>query len=184
MPEQNHAIPLLTPHRMGNFNLSHRIVLAPLFRARSYNSVPQPHTILYYSQRATKGGLLIAEATAISPTSQNHPNAPGIWSRVQIEAWKPVVDAVHAKGGIFFCQIIHVGRVLDTDFNPSGQAPISSTNKPLTPNGMEPRPLRTDEIPHIINDFRIAARNAMEADIKTVLESLLNMLASDSSKFG
>ncbi|RDY04368.1 putative 12-oxophytodienoate reductase 11, partial [Mucuna pruriens] len=136
--------------RMGNFNLSHRIVLPPLFRARSYNGVPQPHTVLYYSQRATKGGLLIAEATAISPTSQNHLNAPSIWSREQIEAWKLVVDAVHDKG----------------DFNPTGQAPISSTNKPLTTNkghGMEPRPLKTDEISHIVNDFRIAARNAMEA---------------------
>ncbi|TKY68431.1 putative 12-oxophytodienoate reductase 11 [Spatholobus suberectus] len=172
MPEQNHAIPLLTPYRMGNFNLSHRIVLAPLYRARSYNNVPQPHAILYYSQRATKGGLLIAEASSISPTSQYHPNAPGIWSREQIEAWKHVVDAVHAKGGIFFCQIFHMGRVSDPDFNPSGQAPISSTNKPLIPNGMEPRPLRTDEIPHIINDFRIAARNAMEADGKISKEFL------------
>uniref|UniRef100_A0A151UFA7 12-oxophytodienoate reductase 1 n=1 Tax=Cajanus cajan TaxID=3821 RepID=A0A151UFA7_CAJCA len=70
MAQQNHLIPLLTPHKMGNFNLSHRIVLPPLFRARSYNNVPQPHAILYYSQRATKGGLLITEATSISPTSQ------------------------------------------------------------------------------------------------------------------
>ncbi|XP_027355030.1 putative 12-oxophytodienoate reductase 11 [Abrus precatorius] len=165
MPEQNHAIPLLTPYTMGNFSLSHRIVLAPLFRARSYNNVPQPHAAIYYSQRASKGGLLIAEANSISPTSQNHPNTPGIWSREQIEAWKPVVDAVHAKGGIFFCQICHVGRVSDPDFKPNGQAPISSTNKPLAQDGndLKPRQLRTDEIPHIVNDFRLAARNAMEA---------------------
>ncbi|XP_047148010.1 putative 12-oxophytodienoate reductase 11 [Vigna umbellata] len=159
MGEINHVIPLLTPYRMGKFNISHRIVLAPLYRARAYNNVPQPHAILYYSQRATKGGLLISEATSISPSSK-YPNSPGIWSREQIEAWKPIVDAVHAKGGIFFCQIVHVGRVSEED----GEAPISSTNKPLkSGNGMQPRALQTDEVPSIINDFRIAARNAMEA---------------------
>ncbi|KAG4957584.1 hypothetical protein JHK82_043298 [Glycine max] len=141
--QKNHVIPLLTPYGMGNFNLSHRIVLAPLFRARSYNNVAQPHAILYYSQRATKG--------------------VGIWSKEQIEAWKPIVDAVHAKGGIFFCQILHTGRVSDPDFKPNRQTLISSTNKPLTHNGIEPRALRTDEIPHIVNDFRLAARNAIEA---------------------
>ncbi|KAG4950095.1 hypothetical protein AAZX31_15G210600 [Glycine max] len=161
--QKNHVIPLLTPYGMGNFNLSHRIVLAPLFRARSYNNVAQPHAILYYSQRATKGGLLITEANSISPTCQYHPNAVGIWSKEQIEAWKPIVDAVHAKGGIFFCQILHTGRVSDPDFKPNRQTLISSTNKPLTHNGIEPRALRTDEIPHIVNDFRLAARNAIEA---------------------
>ncbi|KAJ1384373.1 NADH:flavin oxidoreductase/NADH oxidase, N-terminal [Sesbania bispinosa] len=153
-------IPLLTPYKMGKFNLSHRIVLAPLTRQRSYNNVPQPHAILYYSQRASKGGLLIAEAT-------------GIWTKEQVEAWKPIVDAVHAKGGIFFCQIWHVGRVSNSGYQPNGQAPISSTDKPLTPqirgNAIDvaeftpPRRLRTDEIPHIVNDFKVAARNAIQA---------------------
>ncbi|KAH9781311.1 12-oxophytodienoate reductase 2 [Citrus sinensis] len=63
-------IPFLTPYKMGNFNLSHRVVLAPLTRQRSYNNVPQPHAILYYSQRTTKGGFLIAEATGVSNTAQ------------------------------------------------------------------------------------------------------------------
>ncbi|XP_061945197.1 putative 12-oxophytodienoate reductase 11 [Populus nigra] len=171
----NHAVaaPLLTPYEMGKFNLSHRIVLAPLTRQRSYNNVPQPHAILYYSQRTTEGGLLIAEATGVSDTAQGYPNTPGIWTKEQVEAWKPIVDAVHAKGGIFFCQIWHVGRVSNRDFQPNGQAPISCTDKPLAPqlraNGIDavefttPRRLRTDEIPHVVNDFRIAARNAMEA---------------------
>ncbi|KAG6752186.1 hypothetical protein NC652_031556 [Populus alba x Populus x berolinensis] len=171
----NHALaaPLLTPCKMGKFNLSHRIVLAPLTRQRSYNNVPQPHAILYYSQRTTEGGLLIAEATGISDTAQGYPNTPGIWTKEQVEAWKPIVDAVHAKGGIFFCQIWHVGRVSNRDFQPNGQAPISCTDKPLAPqlraNGIDavefttPRRLRTDEIPHVVNDYRIAARNAMEA---------------------
>ncbi|KAL9448539.1 hypothetical protein AB3S75_015931 [Citrus x aurantiifolia] len=64
------TVPLLTPYRMGQFNLSHRIVLAPLTRVRSYNNIPQPHAILYYSQRTTNGGFLIAEATGVSDTAQ------------------------------------------------------------------------------------------------------------------
>ncbi|KAH9781308.1 12-oxophytodienoate reductase 2 [Citrus sinensis] len=166
-------IPFLTPYKMGNFNLSHRVVLAPLTRQRSYNNVPQPHAILYYSQRTTKGGFLIAEATGVSNTAQGNPNTPSIWTKEQVEAWKPIVDAVHAKGGIFFCQIRHVGRVSNRDYQPNGQAPISSTDKPLTPqiraNGVDvaqfppPRRLRTGEIPQIVNDFRLAARNAIEA---------------------
>ncbi|GLU06698.1 hypothetical protein SLE2022_237040 [Rubroshorea leprosula] len=170
--EQN-AIPLLTPYKMGNFTLSHRTVMAPLTRQRSYGNVPQPHAILYYSQRTTKGGLVITEATGVSNTAQGYQDTPGIWTKEQVEAWKPIVDAVHAKGGIFFCQIGHVGRVSNSSFQPKGQAPISSTDKPLTPqhrsNGFDiaeflpPRRLRTDEIPGIINDFRLAARNAMEA---------------------
>ncbi|KAK1305085.1 putative 12-oxophytodienoate reductase 11 [Acorus calamus] len=166
-------IPLMTPYKMGKFDLSHRIVLAPLTRQRSYNNVPQPHAILYYSQRTTNGGFLIAEATGVSDTAQGYPDTPGIWTEEQVEAWKPIVRAVHDKGGIFFCQIWHVGRVSNYDFQPNGQAPISSTDKPLEPqlraNGVDstqfspPRRLRTDEIPRIVNDFRIAAKNAIEA---------------------
>ncbi|KAH1066595.1 hypothetical protein J1N35_031582 [Gossypium stocksii] len=171
--EDTTTLPLLTPYKLGKFNLSHRIVLAPLTRQRSYNNVPQPHAILYYSQRTSKGGLLLAEATGVSDTAQGYQDTPGIWTKEQVEAWKPIVDAVHAKGGIFFCQIWHVGRVSNTGFQPNGQAPISSTDKALTPqlraNGVDvadfspPRRLQTDEIPQIVNDFRIAARNAMEA---------------------
>ncbi|KAA8538750.1 hypothetical protein F0562_028355 [Nyssa sinensis] len=140
---------------------------------RSFNNVPQPHAILCYSQRTTKGGLLIAEATGVSDTAQGYPHTPGIWTKEQVEAWKPIVDTVHAKGGIFFCQIWHVGRVSNQGFQPNGQAPISCTAKPLTPqprgNGIDvdefspPRRLSTDEIPQVVNDFRLAARNAMEA---------------------
>ncbi|XP_050378495.1 putative 12-oxophytodienoate reductase 11 [Argentina anserina] len=150
-----------------------RVVLAPLTRQKSYGNVPQPHAILYYSQRTSKGGLLITEATGVSDTAQRYPDTPGIWTKEQVEAWKPIVNAVHAKGGIFFCQIWHVGRVSNSGFQPNGQAPISSNDKPLTPeihsNGIgvaqftPPRQLRTDEIPEIVNDFRLAPRNAMEA---------------------
>ncbi|KAF6152385.1 hypothetical protein GIB67_028427 [Kingdonia uniflora] len=150
-------ISLLTPYKLGKFNLSHRVVLAPLTRQRSYNNVPQPHAILYYSQRTTEGGLLIAEATGVSDTAQGYQDTPGIWTKEQVEAWKPIVDAVHAKGG----------------FQPNGQAPISSTETPPKPiprsnrmDGKEftpPRRLRKDEISQLVQDFRLAARNAIEA---------------------
>ncbi|CAL5187364.1 unnamed protein product [Lathyrus oleraceus] len=160
-------IPLLTPYKMGNFNLSHRVVLAPLTRMRSYNNVPQPIAINYYAQRASQGGFLIAEATGVSDTAQGYPNTPGVWTKDQVEAWKPIVDAVHAKGSVFFCQIWHAGRVSNSIYQPNGQAPISSTDKSLTSNEEQqftaPRRLRTDEIPDIVNDFKIAARNAIEA---------------------
>ncbi|XP_071691368.1 putative 12-oxophytodienoate reductase 11 [Rutidosis leptorrhynchoides] len=166
-------INLLTPYKMGKFELSHRVVLAPLTRQRSYGNVPQPHAILYYSQRTTKGGLLITEATGVSDTAQGYPETPGIWTKEQVEAWKPIVDAVHAKGGIFFCQIWHVGRVSNTGFQPNGQAPISPSNKQLPSqvrsNGIDiaqftpPRKLNTEEVPLVVNDFRLAARNAIEA---------------------
>ncbi|RLM65068.1 MADS-box transcription factor 26-like [Panicum miliaceum] len=139
------AIPLLTPYKMGKFDLSHRVVLAPLTRQRSYGNVPQPHAILYYQQRTTKGGLLIAEATGVSDTAQGLATSKEDMCPVCIQA-----------------------------FQPNGQAPISSTDKPLKPqvraNGVDvatftpPRRLETDEIPSIISDFRVAARNAIEAD--------------------
>ncbi|KAG2714137.1 hypothetical protein I3760_03G011700 [Carya illinoinensis] len=149
------------------------IVLAPLTRSRSFGNVPQPHAILYYSQRTSRGGLLIAEATGVSNTAQGYPETPGIWTKEQVEAWKPIVDAVHAKGGIFFCQIWHVGRLSNRDFQPNGQAPISSTDKPFSPQlqssaidvaHLTPsRRLRTEEIPQLVDDFRLAAKNAIEA---------------------
>ncbi|PWA60788.1 Aldolase-type TIM barrel [Artemisia annua] len=162
------SIPLLTPYKMGEFNLSHRVVLAPLTRNRSYGNVPQPHAALYYSQRTTEGGLLITEATGVSNTAQGYPETPGIWTKEHVEAWKPIVKAVHDKGGIFFCQIWHVGRVSNYEFQPNGEAPISSTDKEMTPglaggDWSPPRRLRTDEIPALVNDFRLAARNAIDA---------------------
>ncbi|GJT58015.1 putative 12-oxophytodienoate reductase 11 [Tanacetum coccineum] len=150
-----------------------RVVFAPLTRQRSFDNLPQPHAILYYSQRTTKGGLLIAEATGVSDTAQGYRDMPGIWKKEQVEAWKPIVDAVHAKGGIFFCQIWHAGRVSNSSLQPNRQAPISSSDKELTPqvraNEIDvaqfspPRKLKTEEIPLVVKDFRLAARNAIEA---------------------
>ncbi|KAJ6792960.1 12-oxo-phytodienoic acid reductase 5 [Iris pallida] len=167
--------PLNIPYKMGKFQLSHRVVLAPLARQRSFKNVPQPHAVLYYSQRASDGGLLIAEATGVSDSAQGYPNTPGIWTEEQVQAWRPIVDVVHQKGGIFICQIGHVGRVSNYGFQPRGQAPISSTDRLLVPqvgsNGIDvadfspPRRLTTEEIPMIVNDFRVAARNAIKAGI-------------------
>lgn len=168
------TIPLLTPYKMGKFDLSHRVVLSPLTRQRSFGNIPQPHAILYYTQRTSKGGLLIAEGTVISRTALGYPDTPGIWTEEQVEAWKPIVDAVHAKGGVFFCQLWHVGRVSNEEIQPNGQPPVSSTDKginakptPAAGFGLShyspPRRLRTDEIPQIVEEFRVAARNAIKA---------------------
>ncbi|KAF5942126.1 hypothetical protein HYC85_019768 [Camellia sinensis] len=127
----------------GQRDCRHRVVLAPLTRQRSFNNIPQPHAILYYSQRTSKGGLLISEAAGVSDTAQGF----GMWEEFQIK--------------------LCMDYVAQTRY-PKGQAPISSTDKSLT-NGVDvaqfspPRKLRTDEIPQIVNDFRLAARNAMGA---------------------
>ncbi|CAO2150225.1 unnamed protein product [Urochloa humidicola] len=137
---------LLTPYKMGKFDIAHRVVLAPLTRCRSYENLAQPHhNTMYYEQRAAPGVLLIAEASAVSEMATGYPHAPGLWSQEQVEAWKPVVDAVHAKGALFFCQLWHTGR-----------------RSPTTEFGAPPR-LEGEEIPQIVNDFRVAARNAIKA---------------------
>ncbi|KAK9005386.1 hypothetical protein V6N11_042821 [Hibiscus sabdariffa] len=164
---------LLAPYKMASFSLSHRIVLAPMARMRSYNFVAQPQAVLYYSQRTTQGGFLIGEASGVSETAQGYPNTSGVWTKEQVEAWKPIVDAVHKKGGIFFCQLSHAGRASENCFQPDGQPPISCTDKPIRAkiriDGMTevtfpaPRKLTTREITRVVHDFRKAARNAMEA---------------------
>ena len=85
-------------------------VLAPVTRCRSYENLAQPHNALYYQQRATPGVLLIAKASAVSETAAGYPRVPGLWRDEQVEAWKPVGDAVHAKGALFFCHLWHTGR--------------------------------------------------------------------------
>ncbi|KQK07508.1 putative 12-oxophytodienoate reductase 4 [Brachypodium distachyon] len=173
MGEQPATIPLLTPYKLSpGLELAHRIVLAPLTRQRSYGNVPQPHAAVYYAQRATAGGLLITEATGVSDTAQGYSDTPGVWTAEQVEAWKPIVDAVHAKGAVIFCQIWHVGRVSTFEFQPDGQAPVSCTDRKVSPQMSfdgrleefsPPRRLAVEEIPGIVDDFRKAARNAIDA---------------------
>lgn len=167
------STPLLTPYKMGDFNLAHRVVLAPLTRCRAFGNVPQPeHMALYYRQRATPGGFLIAEACAVSESARGYPDVPGLWTHQQVVAWKPIVDAVHASGAVFFAQLWHTGRASPSEFQPNGQAPISSTDKQIPAQVNHsgdvntfavPRRLETEEIPHVVNDFRVAARNAIKA---------------------
>ncbi|XP_073052408.1 12-oxophytodienoate reductase 3-like [Primulina eburnea] len=166
---------LFSPYKMGRFNLSHRVVLAPMTRCRALNSIPQPALAQYYSQRATKGGLLITEGTMISPTAAGFPHVPGIFNKEQVEAWREVVDAVHAKGAIIFCQLWHVGRASHQVLQPGGIAPVSTTDKPISnrwrvllPDGSyqiypKPRKLETREIPELVQHYRQAALNAIEA---------------------
>ncbi|KAM7482074.1 hypothetical protein LguiB_006657 [Lonicera macranthoides] len=171
--ETNNTIPLLAPYKMGRFNLSHR--------NRSYDNVPQPHAIEYYSQRTTSGGLIISESTGACDISQGCPNMPGIWRKEKVEAWKPVVNAVHEKGGIFFCQIWHTDRVPDFSHEQfifgwaigqaKGSPSLLSTDK-----GATPEQLTTDEIACIVNDFRVASRNAIEAE---VVEAVANEIGAD-----
>ncbi|KAE8793638.1 12-oxophytodienoic acid reductase 1-A1du [Hordeum vulgare] len=103
---------LLTPYRTGGgeLELAHRVVLAPLTRQRSPGNLPQPHAAVYYAQRATAGGMLITEATGVSAAAQGHRPTPGVWTAEEVDAWRPIVDAVHAKGAVIFCQLWHVGR--------------------------------------------------------------------------
>ncbi|KAJ4745558.1 12-oxophytodienoate reductase-like protein [Rhynchospora pubera] len=156
--------PLLTPYKMGNFRLSHRVIMAPMTRLRSYENVPQANAALYYTQRATQGGFLISEPAGVSDVTQGYPETPGIWTEEHVEAWKPIVDAVHAKGSIFFCQMWHCGRASDwfwlEGYKLNVNSPLSSGDKLNYPT---PRTLTLEDISQIVNDFRLAARNAINA---------------------
>ncbi|KAK2974964.1 hypothetical protein RJ640_009123 [Escallonia rubra] len=166
---------LFSPYKMGKFDLSHRVVLAPMTRCRALNGIPNSAMAEYYTQRATRGGFLITEGTMISPSSAGFPHVPGIYNTEQVEAWKKVVDAVHAKGAVIFCQLWHVGRASHHVYQPGGAAPISSTGKPISkrwrilmPDGTHglypaPRALPTHEISEVVEDYRLAALNAIAA---------------------
>ncbi|KAM6583613.1 hypothetical protein CsatB_010615 [Cannabis sativa] len=166
---------LFSPFKMGNFNLSHRVVLAPMTRCRAIDEIPGPALADYYKQRSTNGGLLITEATSISNTSPGFPHVPGIYKEEQVEAWKKIVDAVHDQGAIIFCQLWHAGRASHQVYQPNGGSPISSTNKAISnkwkvllPEGSfesypEPRALETYEILEVVEDYRRAAINAIRA---------------------
>ncbi|KAI6679723.1 hypothetical protein NL676_033604 [Syzygium grande] len=169
------AVNLFTPCQMGKFDLSHRVVLAPLTRCRAINEIPLPAHAEYYAQRSTKGGFLITEGTLISDTAAGFPDTPGIYTEQQVEAWKTVVDAVHSKGSIIFCQLWHVGRATNNVYQPGGGAPISSTDQSIPdqrrikmPNRTldvfhKPRALQTHEVWEVIEQYRRAAENAIRA---------------------
>ncbi|KAL4875669.1 putative N-ethylmaleimide reductase [Aspergillus karnatakaensis] len=164
---------LFTPLPLGPLTLSHRIILAPLTRYRcSPSHVPLPMMAEYYAQRAsTPGTLLIAEATQISPRAGagGMPNAPALWDEEHIEGWKVVTDKVHARGCFVFCQLIALGRAARVEGLDGGEvcAP-SAIPMPRDGTGAEakrvvPRELTDEEIWGIIEDYGIAAGNAIKA---------------------
>jgi N-ethylmaleimide reductase len=169
---------LFSPLQVGAYRLAHRVAMAPLTRMRAERSsfVPRPLNAEYYGQRATPGGLLIAEATPVMVTGRGNPGVPGIYSQAQIDGWRSVVDAVHAKGGLIFLQLWHVGRVSHSSFQPDGAMPVAPSAVPITGNGMlamtsdgkmvpyeTPRALETSEVEDVIEAFRQAAVNAKAA---------------------
>ncbi|KAL9556713.1 hypothetical protein PS6_002193 [Mucor atramentarius] len=167
-PHQN---AISTPLDVGNMSLKHRIVLAPLTRLRSdQDGVPTDLQVEYYRQRASEGGLLLTECTAVSPTARGYPQGPGIYSQAQIEGWKKVTDAVHKKGGFIYLQLWHSGR---TDI--------------LGETFETPRALEVDEIQEIVQDFCQAAINAVEkagfdgVEIHTAFGYLLDQFINTSS---
>jgi len=169
---------LFSPLVVGPYRLQHRVVMAPLTRMRAERTsfAPRALNAEYYGQRATPGGLIIAEASPVMATGRGNPATPGIYSDAQIRGWRGVVDAVHAKGGVIFLQLWHVGRVSHSSFQPGGAPPVAPSAVPITGSGMmamtadgkmvpyeTPRALETAEVKGIVDAFRQAAINAMKA---------------------
>jgi 2,4-dienoyl-CoA reductase-like NADH-dependent reductase (Old Yellow Enzyme family) len=146
---------LFDPLQLGDLLLPNRIIMGPLTRCRaSTGRVPNALNAEYYAQRAS-AGLIISEATAISPQGVGYPDTPGLWSSEQVEGWKLVTEAVHKKGGRIFAQLWHVGRISAPSYL-NGELPVSASA--VKPKGhvslirpledyVTPRPLELSEIP-------------------------------------
>ncbi len=175
---RNEVRKLFTPLEIGPVTLKHRVVMAPLTRNRSEQpeDIPGDMMLEYYAQRASDGGFIISEATAISITARGWYGAPGLYSDLQVEGWKKIVDAVHAKGGRMFSQLWHTGRSSHVA-STGGPVPVSASVNPaywqdtshlvLAPSGWTlPSPHRAldiSEIPGIVEDYRRAAARAKAA---------------------
>ncbi|OAJ55015.1 alkene reductase [Paraburkholderia ginsengiterrae] len=168
---------LFSQTNVGTLNLKHRVVLAPLTRMRTEpGNVPGDAMVEYYAQRASEGGLLITDATAVAPLGIAYVDAPGMWTRDQVAGWKRVVQAVHAKGGHLFVQLWHAGRQAHPA-NTGGLTPVApSALRSLEHAAIRdehgdiaetelvvPRELETDEIAGIVEQFRQSAILAKEA---------------------
>ena len=177
MTTRNRSI-LFTPVELGALQLKHRVVMAPLTRSRSIqpNSVPGDLMAEYYTQRASDGGLIIAEATNISITSRGWLGAPGLYSDEQVQGWSKIVSAVHGKGGKMNAQLWHTGRSSHISLT-GGETPVSASVNPsywqnadhltsTTSGWMRPSPHRALtilEIAGIVEDYRKAAEHAKQA---------------------
>src|SRR5258706_11362586 len=167
---------LQDPIQIGDWNLPNRVIMAPLTRCRASDGrVPNELMREYYQQRAS-AGLIISEATSISPTGVGYPDTPGIWSKEQVAGWKRVTDGVHIAGGRIILQLWHVGRVSDPLYL-NGARPVAPSA--IAPDGhvslvrpkksfVTPRALELDEIPAIVEDYRRGAENAQRAGFEGV----------------
>jgi N-ethylmaleimide reductase len=163
---------LFDPIKVGSLELPNRIIMAPLTRSRAVGAGRVPNALMaeYYVQRAS-AGLILSEATSVTPMGVGYADTPGIWSDEQVEGWKQVTDAVHAAGGRIFLQLWHVGRVSDPIFL-NGELPVApsaiqpqghvSLVRPTKPY-VTPRALALEEIPGIVAAFRKGAENAKKA---------------------
>lgn len=170
--------PLFAPFKAGSLELPHRVVMAPMTRARSTQpgDVPNALNARYYAQRAS-AALIVTEATQVSPQGKGYSFTPGIYSDEQVAGWRLVTDAVHAAGGRIFAQLWHVGRMSHPDFH-NGELPVAPSAMPFSAQIWKvdletgigamvdcptPRELSTAEIKGIVEEFRRAARNAKAA---------------------
>ena len=189
------ASKLFDPYKLGAVTLTNRAVMAPLTRNRAVAGfVPNPLAIEYYGQRAS-AGLLITEASQVSQQGQGYQDTPGIYTKEQVAGWRKVTDRVHERGGHIYIQLWHVGRISHTTLQENGGAPVAPSAiraKTKTFVGgafadvSEPRALELSEIPGIIENFKRAAANALEAgfdgvEIHGANGYLLDQFAKDGS---
>lgn len=171
--EDRMNIDVFSPITLGALKLSSRMIMAPLTRNRAAmpGNVPRAMNVTYYAQRSS-AGLIISEAAQVSPEGIGYPATPGIHSKEQVQGWRAVTDAVHAQGGHMFAQLWYCGRISHPDLLPGRQQPVSASairpaGDAITFEGLkpfvEPRALRTDEIPGIVDQYRQAAKCAREA---------------------
>ncbi|MBU3758776.1 MAG: alkene reductase [Candidatus Omnitrophica bacterium] len=164
---------LLDPLTIGELRIPNRVIMAPLTRCRASGTdgrVPNDLMSTYYAQRAS-AGLIITEATSVTPMGVGYPGTPGIWSDEQTLGWKKITSAVHEKGGLIFLQLWHVGRISDPFYlqgalpvAPSAVRPAGTVSLMRPPKEfVTPRALETAEIPAVIEAYRLGAANALEA---------------------
>ncbi len=161
---------LFQPLRVGAVELPHRILMAPLTRARATDRIPNELMAEYYGQRAS-AALIVSEATAISEQGYGWHGAPGIYTAAQVEGWTKVTEAVHSRQGRIFLQLWHMGRVSHPDYQngllPVGPSAIAASGEAHTPTGKKPyvipHALTQDEIETIIQDYAVATHHAREA---------------------
>jgi N-ethylmaleimide reductase len=121
----SNTVELFSPFQLGSLTLPNRVIMAPLTRCRAgKENVPTPLLTIYYAQRAS-AGLIISEATQVSPQGQGYPRTPGIYSPAQIAHWKEVTDAVHISDGRIFIQLWHVGRISHPSLQLDGALPVA-----------------------------------------------------------